>query len=87
MVGYENTDVKECLIGIVQAMYTNAKYSVRVNGQYSPWFDVQVGVRQDSVLSPLLFIIAIIKHYHTISGLVVLGNSFMWMPKLSLQRH
>ena len=32
--------VEEWLIGTVQAMYTNAKSSVRVNGQYGPWFDV-----------------------------------------------
>ena len=38
-------------------MYTDAKSSVRVNGQYSQWFDVKVGVHQGSVLSPLLFII------------------------------
>ena len=38
-------------------MYTNARSSVRVNAQYSPWIDVKVGVHQGSVLSPLLFII------------------------------
>ena len=49
-------------------MYTNAKSSVRINSQFSSWFDVQVGVRQGSVLSPLLFIIvveALSRHFWT----------------------
>ena len=49
--------VEEWLIKTVQAMYTNPMSSVRVNSQYSPWFNVQVGVHQGSVLSPLLFVI------------------------------
>ena len=36
--------VDEWLIRTIQAMYTNAKSSVRINGQFSSWFDVQVGV-------------------------------------------
>ena len=49
-------------------MYTNAKSSVRVNGQYSSWFDVQVGIHQISVLTPLLFIIVMeapSRHFRT----------------------
>ena len=49
--------VPEWLVRSVQAMYADAKSSVRVNGSYSPEFNVQVGVHQGSVLSPLLFII------------------------------
>ena len=49
--------VDEWLIRTIQAMYTNAKSSVRINGQFSSWFDVQVGVHQGSVLNPLLIII------------------------------
>ena len=70
--------VEEQLTRTVKTMYTNAKSSVRVNGQYSPWFDVIVGVDQGSVLSPLLFVI-VMEALHVISGLVVLGNSFMHM--------
>ena len=58
--------VEEWFIRTVQAMYTNAKSSVRVKGQYSPWFEVQVGVHQGFVLSPLLFIIvmeALSRHF------------------------
>ena len=60
--------IKEWLIRTVQAMYTNAKSSVGVNGQYSPWFNVQVAVYQGSVLSALLFIIvmeALSHHFWT----------------------
>ena len=49
-------------------MYTNAKSSARINGQFSSCFDVQVGVHQGSVLSPLLFIIvmeALSRHFRT----------------------
>ena len=45
----------EWLIRTIQAMYTNAKSSVRINSQFSSWFNVSVGVHQGSVLSPLLF--------------------------------
>ena len=49
--------IDEWIIRVVQAMYANAKSSVRINGQYSSEFGVKVGVHQGSVLSPLLFII------------------------------
>ena len=58
----------EWLIRTIQAMYTNAKSSVRINGQFSSWFDVQVSVHQGSVLSSLLFIIvmeALSHHFRT----------------------
>ena len=39
-------------------MYRNEKSSVRISGQYSSWFDVQVRVHQCSVLNLILFTIA-----------------------------
>ena len=43
--------VDEWLIRTIRAMYSNAKSSVRIIGQFSSWFDIQVGVDQGSVLS------------------------------------
>ena len=66
--------IEEWLIRTVQAMYINEKSSARVNGECSPWLDVQVA----SGLSHFYFSSAW-KHYHAISGLVLLKNSFMGM--------
>ena len=51
--------VQEWLVKLVQAMYSNARSQVRVGDEYCKMFDVQVGVHQGSVLSPLLFIIVL----------------------------
>ena len=58
MVGYQEIGIEEWLIRTVQVMYRNEKSSVPISGQYSPWFDVQVGVHQCSVLNSILFTIA-----------------------------
>ena len=40
-------------------MYKDAKSRITVNRLYSDEFEVKVGVQQDSVLSPLLFILVL----------------------------
>ena len=40
-------------------MYSEARSRVRINNSFSDSFEVQVGVHQGSVLSPLLFIIVL----------------------------
>ena len=44
---------------VIQGMCTDVRSRVRVNGQYSEEFVVEVGVHQGSVLSPLLFILVL----------------------------
>ncbi len=39
----------------VRSFYENAKASVRVNGELSESFNVEVGVRQGCMMSPWLF--------------------------------
>ena len=47
----------EWVLRVVQAMYTNARSRVRVNGTLSEEFMVTVGVHQGSVLHHLFIII------------------------------
>ena len=42
---------------LVQGMYANAQSHVHIDEGYSEEFKVKVNVHQDSVLSPLLFIV------------------------------
>ena len=49
--------VDQWLIHLVKAMYSNAKFSLQVNGSSSESFKVTIGVHRGSVLNQLLFII------------------------------
>ena len=49
--------VPEWIVRVIQVMYQNARSQLRVNDVVSDVFNVQVGVHQGIVLSPLLFII------------------------------
>ena len=44
-------------MSVIRAMYEDATTKVRLNGRKSNAFSVRVGVHQEFVLSPLLFII------------------------------
>ena len=57
----------EWIVHLVQGMYSNARSHVCVDEGYSEESEVKVGVHQDSVLSPLLFIIileALSREFH-----------------------
>ncbi len=45
------------LLAAIQSLYNNCKSCVRINGSNSDYFQVQVGLCQGCVLSPLLFIV------------------------------
>ena len=49
--------VDEWIVSVIKAMYEDASTKVRMNRRESRAFNVEVGVHQGSVLSPLLFII------------------------------
>ena len=47
------------LYNILKDYLQNRKQGVVINGKYSSWLDINVGVPEGSVLGPLLFIIYI----------------------------
>ena len=47
--------INEQLLKVVQSLYTGTETCVRVYREESEWFKVGVGLRQGSVMSPLLF--------------------------------
>ena len=51
--------IQKWLIRWVQSLYRGARRSMRIGDTYSEEFQVQVGVHQGSVLSPLLFIMVL----------------------------
>ena len=51
--------VDDWFVWVVMAMYDDPKTSVRVNGEQSEDFEVNVGLHQVSVLSPILFIMVL----------------------------
>ena len=64
----QKVDVPEWIVHVIQVIYINARSQVKVNNLFSDVFDVDVGVHQGSVLSPLLFnnvLEALSQEFHT----------------------
>ena len=51
--------VDEWIVSVIKAMNEDATTEVRLNGRESNAFSVRVGIHQESVLSPLLFVIVL----------------------------
>ena len=49
--------IRSRLLSSIQSLYNNCKICVRTNSNKSDYFQVQVGLRQECVLSPSLFLI------------------------------
>ena len=61
----------------IRSMYDGVKSSVIVNGRLTAWFDIDIGLRQGCVLSPLLFLIFVndlIKEFKKSDTGVLLGE-------------
>lgn len=48
-------EVPSKLCRLLRALYSNTKSAVRVEGDLTEWFDVNTGLRQGCLLSPMLF--------------------------------
>src|ERR1700755_1820168 len=48
--------VSEKLRKAIESLYKNKKYNVRTEYENKEWFEVKIGVKQGSVMSPILFI-------------------------------
>ena len=73
----------EWIVRLVQGMYSNGRSHVRVGEGYSEEFEVNVGVHQGSVLSPLLFITLCWKPCHASSAVGCHGRTSMLTTLLS----
>ena len=46
--------VEESIVGVIKSMYDGSTQAFKLKNGESEWFEVKVGVHQESVLNPLL---------------------------------
>ena len=59
-------NIPKKLISLIKACYTNSKCSVRVGTKKTNYFDVESGLRQGCMLSPILFNLVLEKVFRNI---------------------
>ncbi len=51
----KQSGVSQKFLQAIQSLYKDVKFSVKINGHYSEWFNVSVGLKQGCLISPMLF--------------------------------
>ncbi len=50
----KQSGVSQKFLQAIQSLYKDVKCSVKINGHYSEWFNVSVGLKQGCLISPML---------------------------------
>ena len=86
--------ISDKLLRLIADLHTDTRCKVRVNGEYSDWFDVKNGVRQGCVLAPTLFnvfidfIVRVSQDPERVSGVEIkyrIKDGLMWHTAANLR--
>ena len=51
----ESLELRSKMLGEIFSLYYGVQSCVKVNSNFTDWFDVKSGLKQDCILSPLFF--------------------------------